>query len=104
MAFEEHSRLCSQLLNEGIMQVLVNLGQKSLLKYAVFNPGQLASLANFVLLRDITAQAPDTSDTYSEYLSYLVSSIEALSELVTDRTLRSLPLKLIPWIADIRIN
>ena len=74
MAFEEQSRLCSQLLNQGMVQVLESLKQKSLLKYAVFNPWQLASLVNFVLLGDITAQAPDTSDTYSEYLSYLVSS------------------------------
>jgi hypothetical protein len=71
--FEEQSSICSRLLNAGMIQVLVNLGQKSLLKYAVFNPWQLASLVNFVLLGDITTSAPDPNDTYSDYLTYLVS-------------------------------
>jgi hypothetical protein len=74
MIFEEQSDVCSQLLNEGMRKVVENLGQKSLLEYAVFKPWELASLVNFVLLRDITGQSPDISDTYLEYMTYLVRS------------------------------
>jgi hypothetical protein len=80
ISFEEQGRLCSQLLSAGIVQVLMNLGQKNLLKYGVFNLSQVASLLNFVLLGDITAQSPDISDTHSQYLSYLVSFIGTVPE------------------------
>jgi hypothetical protein len=74
--FEEQSSICSRLLTASMIQVLMNLGQKSLLKYAVFNPWQLASLVNFVLLGGVTASAPDTGGTYSDYLTYLVGFLQ----------------------------
>lgn len=75
--FQDQTIICSQLLNEGMRKVVENLGQKSLLEYAVFKPWEVASLVNFVLLSDITGQLRDTSDTYVEYLNHLVSSADA---------------------------
>ncbi|KAF4628859.1 hypothetical protein G7Y89_g9299 [Cudoniella acicularis] len=74
--FEEQSAVCIQLLNEGMRKVIENLIQKSLLKYVVFKPWELASLINFRLLGDITSQSLDTSDTYFEYLSSLEAAVE----------------------------
>ncbi len=71
--FEEQNRICNQLMDDGMRKVVVSLKQKSLLEYAIFRPGEMASLVNFVLLGDITPQSLDTSDTYFEYLSSLVS-------------------------------
>ena len=71
--FFDQSTICSQLLNQGMRSVVESLGQKSLLGYAVFKPWELASLINFVLLSDITAQSRNITDTYLTYLNYLVS-------------------------------
>lgn len=72
--FEEQSSICTQLLATGTRKVVHSLMQKGLLGYLVLRPFELASLINFQLLGDITQQALDTSDTYFEYLSSLVSS------------------------------
>ncbi len=71
--YEEQSIICSQVLEEGMRKVVLGLEHKSLLEYAVFKPWEVASLINFELLGDITPQL-DTSDTYFEYLTSLVSS------------------------------
>ena len=57
----------------GARKVFQSLMQKSLLGYLVLRPFELASLMNFQLLGDITQLSLDTSDTYFEYLSSLVS-------------------------------
>jgi hypothetical protein len=71
--FEEQSSICTQLLAGGTRKVIQSLMQKGLLNYLVLRPFELASLINFQLLGDITQQSLDTSDTYFEYLSSLVS-------------------------------
>ena len=72
-SFEVQSRICTQLLATGARKVFQSLMQKSLLGYLVLRPFELASLMNFQLLGDITQLSLDTSDTYFEYLSSLVS-------------------------------
>ena len=74
--FQDKSSSCSRLLKDGMQKVVENLGQKSLLEFAVFKPWEVASLVNIVLLGDITGQSRDISDTYVEYLNYLVSPTE----------------------------
>ncbi|CZR67669.1 uncharacterized protein PAC_17568 [Phialocephala subalpina] len=75
--FEEQSRICTDILDDGMRKVVQNLMQKSLLEYSVFKPWELISLINFQLLGDIKGQSLDTSDTYFEYLSSVESAIEA---------------------------
>lgn len=71
--FQEQSDICSQLLREGMRKVVDNLGQKSLLEYAVFKPWELASLVNIALLKDITVLPSDICESYLDYMTYLVS-------------------------------
>jgi hypothetical protein len=78
-------------------RVVENLGQKSLLEYAVFRPWELASLVNSVLLSDVTGSSRDTSDTYVEYLNYLVSSADASPSFYL-HDFRYPAWRAIPWI------
>lgn len=53
--------------------------QKSLLKYSVFKPLDLASMTNLALLGDTTERALDIRDIYFDYLTYLVRQNSRLS-------------------------
>ena len=79
--FQDQTTICSQLLNEGMREVVEGIGQKSLLEYAVFKPWEVASLINFVLFSDVTGQSRDTSEIYVEYLNLLVRPAEASDEI-----------------------
>lgn len=73
--FQAQSEACRQLLLDGVVKTLFALKQKTLLEYLAFVPSNLASLINFALIQDITGQNLDTSETYFEYLSNVVSHL-----------------------------
>lgn len=73
--FEHQSRTARELLLVGLRNTVQDLTRTSLSEYAVLKPWELTSLVNYQLLGDITASSLDTSDTYFEYLSSLVSFV-----------------------------
>jgi hypothetical protein len=79
--WDEQINKASSLIDKGMKKIVQNLNQKSLLDKSVFMPFEVALLVNFQLLQDITVAHPDITESYREYLSYLVRISPSLTSV-----------------------
>lgn len=95
---ESKATICSNMVRDGMAQVIKGLVQTSLSERSVLMPLDVTSLINLRLLHDLTSDRPDITESYRASLSSIVC-LGLSTTLAYDLTffLRRTMSQQIPW-------